>query len=116
MIFGRCPRRRRSEPSLGVFTRRDVHGRAELEVEIWHSGGGVGSTCVFFCTFGFFSVALHLNTALETGQPSIRHVRTVGWTTYLGMEEDWSSSGVMIPVLLLQRFLGVCPCSISSRV
>lgn len=60
MIFGRCPRRRRSEPSLGVFTRRDVHGRAELEVEIWHSGGGVGSTCVFFCTFGFFSVALHL--------------------------------------------------------
>lgn len=44
------------------------------------------------------------------------HVRTVGWTTYLGMEEDWSSSGVMIPVLLLQRFLGVCPFSISRRV
>lgn len=54
MIFGRCPRRRRSEPSLGVFTRRDVHGRAELEVEFWHSGGGVGSTCVFFLYIWLF--------------------------------------------------------------
>lgn len=38
------------------------------------------------------------------------HVRTVGWTTYLGMEEDWSSSGVMIPVLLtIAAFLGRLP-------
>lgn len=57
----------------------------------------------------FFSVPLR-NTVLETGQLSFGHVQLLdGLPTYLGMEEDWSSSGVMIPALLLQRFLGVCP-------